>query len=121
MKRGPFHEHSSFLHHISTLPSWSKANGGLIKMYDAEVLGKHPIVQHVLFGRIIKFQKYDPNKEVLGVAQAIKEDEAKKAKAAAAAPSMHPADAAAGAATAASDTTTDAPSASSENAPGGSA
>lgn len=88
MKRGPFHEHSSFLHHISTLPSWSKANGGLVKMYDAEVLAKHPIVQHVLFGRVLKFQRYDPATETLGVADAIREEEAKKEKAAARAAAM---------------------------------
>jgi hypothetical protein len=78
MKTGPFHEHSSFLHHISTLPSWSKANGGLLKMYEAEVLNKFPIVQHVLFGRILKFQKYVKENETLGVQQAMEEDEQKK-------------------------------------------
>jgi len=83
MKRGPFHEHSSFLHHISTLPSWGKANSGLVKMYDAEVLSKHPIVQHVLFGRVLAFRKYDPTTEVLGVAQAVREEDEKKEKAAA--------------------------------------
>lgn len=57
MKKGPFHEHSSFLHHISTLPSWAKANSGLCKMYEAEVLAKFPIVQHILFGRMLRFER----------------------------------------------------------------
>ena len=72
MKKGPFHEHSSFLHHISTLPSWAKANQGLIKMYEAEVLGKFPIVQHILFGRILKFARRSPN-EPLAVHDAMEQ------------------------------------------------
>jgi len=59
VKTGPFHEHSAMLHQISELPSWSKANSGLIKMYDGEVLSKFPIVQHIQFGRLLPFVKYD--------------------------------------------------------------
>ena len=116
MKRGPFHEHSSFLHHISTLPSWGKANSGLVKMYDAEVLSKHPIVQHVLFGRVLAFRKYEPTTEVLGVAQAVREEDEKKEKAAARAAAFAKPETAATAAAAdvaATPTATDASSAAS--------
>jgi serine/threonine-protein phosphatase 2A activator len=37
MKTGPFAEHSNQLWNISGVPSWNKVNGGLIKMYEAEV------------------------------------------------------------------------------------
>lgn len=40
VKRGPFYEHSAYLHQISQLPHWQKANSGLIKMYEEEVLNK---------------------------------------------------------------------------------
>jgi len=60
MKTGPFHEHSAFLYQISQLPSWNKANSGLIKMYDEEVLNKFPVVQHICFGRTIQFVQAPP-------------------------------------------------------------
>jgi hypothetical protein len=37
VKTGLFAEHSNQLWNISAVPSWSKVNGGLIKMYKAEV------------------------------------------------------------------------------------
>lgn len=37
VKTGPFAEHSNQLWGISGVASWSKINGGLIKMYKAEV------------------------------------------------------------------------------------
>uniref|UniRef100_G1TX59 Serine/threonine-protein phosphatase 2A activator n=1 Tax=Oryctolagus cuniculus TaxID=9986 RepID=G1TX59_RABIT len=37
MKTGPFAEHSNQLWNISAVPSWSKVNQGLIRMYKAEV------------------------------------------------------------------------------------
>ncbi|KAI2554247.1 hypothetical protein G5576_116101 [Homo sapiens] len=36
MKTGPFAEHSNQLWNISAVPSWSKVNQGLIRMYKAE-------------------------------------------------------------------------------------
>lgn len=37
VKTGPFAEHSNQLWGISGVASWSKINGGLIKMYKVEV------------------------------------------------------------------------------------
>jgi len=41
VKTGPFAEHSNQLYNISGVPSWSKVNSGLIKMYKAEVRALH--------------------------------------------------------------------------------
>ena len=53
IKNGPFHETSPMLHDISGLPSWSKINGGMMKMYVGEILRKRQVMQHFLIGSII--------------------------------------------------------------------
>lgn len=55
MKTGPFGEHSPLLNDISAVSTWSKVVQGLIRMYNNEVLGKFPVVQHVYFGSILSF------------------------------------------------------------------
>lgn len=59
-KTGPFEEHSNTLYGISQVQKWEKVNSGLIKMYKAEVLAKFPIVQHVLFGHLLPFERVPP-------------------------------------------------------------
>lgn len=51
IKSGPFNEHSPILYDIhATVVLWSKVLQGLLKMYEVEVLGKVPVVQHFWFG-----------------------------------------------------------------------
>ncbi|XP_034048542.1 serine/threonine-protein phosphatase 2A activator [Thalassophryne amazonica] len=60
MKTGPFHEHSNQLWNISDVPSWSKVNQGLIRMYKVECLEKFPVIQHFKFGSLLSIQPVKP-------------------------------------------------------------
>ncbi|KAI9872110.1 MAG: Serine/threonine-protein phosphatase 2A activator 1 [Pleopsidium flavum] len=81
VKRGPFWEHSPILFDISGIRAgWAKINKvlklrlrgsgymltiwavqqGMIKMYNAEVLSKFPVVQHFPFGSLLTWEQ-DPN------------------------------------------------------------
>ncbi|KAI4797649.1 hypothetical protein KUCAC02_024942 [Chaenocephalus aceratus] len=60
MKTGPFAEHSNQLWNISAVPSWSKVNQGLIRMYKAECLEKFPVIQHFKFGSLLSIQPGKP-------------------------------------------------------------
>ncbi|KAJ7637215.1 hypothetical protein B0H17DRAFT_503224 [Mycena rosella] len=64
VKHGPFHEHSSQLHSIATgVPNWGKVNSGLFKMYEAEVLGKRVVVQHIPLGGLLQWDDVPPPRE----------------------------------------------------------
>lgn len=66
VKKGPFWEHSPILFNISGIKDgWGKINKGMIKMYDAEVLGKFPVVQHFPFGKFFKWER-DPEAQSEG-------------------------------------------------------
>lgn len=49
-----FAETSPMLNDISSLGEWSKVLMGLLKLFQGEVLHKLPVVQHLLFGTILK-------------------------------------------------------------------
>ncbi|KAK5982206.1 Serine/threonine-protein phosphatase 2A activator [Trichostrongylus colubriformis] len=56
-KSGPFYQHSNQLWNISAVPTWTKVNSGLFKMYEGEVLKKFPVVQHFRFGSLFSFEE----------------------------------------------------------------
>ncbi|KAI0363857.1 Phosphotyrosyl phosphatase activator [Pilatotrama ljubarskyi] len=56
VKSGPFHEHSSQLYSIATgVQYWAKVHSGLFKMYEAEVLAKRVVVQHIPLGGLLEW------------------------------------------------------------------
>lgn len=55
-KGAPFAATSPILNDISAAISWDKVAKGMILMYEAEVLKKFPVVQHLKFGELLKYE-----------------------------------------------------------------
>ena len=61
VKKGPFWEHSPILFDVSGIKDgWGKINKGMVKMFNAEVLSKFPVVQHFPFGLMFSWER-DPD------------------------------------------------------------
>jgi len=58
VKQGvPFGESSPMLNDISGVPNWEKVAQGMLKMWNAEVVGKLPVIKHLKFGSILAFKE----------------------------------------------------------------
>ncbi|KAH9481901.1 Serine/threonine-protein phosphatase 2A activator 1 [Psilocybe cubensis] len=72
VKYGPFHEHSSQLHSIAAgVPNWGKVNTGLFKMFEAEVLGKRVVVQHIPLGGLLEWENPENKANSIPVQSAV--------------------------------------------------
>ncbi|KAK6460237.1 Phosphotyrosyl phosphatase activator [Scheffersomyces coipomensis] len=65
IKQGPFNEHSPIIYDIhSSVSLWTKVLKGLLRMYEVEVLGKFPVVQHFWFGELYSWKDQVTNIEL---------------------------------------------------------
>ena len=64
IKQGaPFAETSPMLNDISALHDWGKICSGLMRLFQGEVLNKFPVIQHLLFGSLLRAGWKDEQEE----------------------------------------------------------
>ncbi|XP_050299206.1 serine/threonine-protein phosphatase 2A activator-like [Anthonomus grandis grandis] len=57
LKSGPFGEHSNQLWSVSGVNNWFTVNGGLVRMYRSDILGKFSVVQNIVFGSLFTLKQ----------------------------------------------------------------
>ena len=52
----PFGHSSPYLNDISAAANWGKVAVGMVKMYKVEAFSKFPVMKHLRFGELFKYE-----------------------------------------------------------------